>query len=95
MSMNIRFYIDPETGEPHLHRHSVREDEAEDALRSPLEDRPGHDGARVAIGQTRAWRYLRAIYVPDPEPDSLFCITAFDLTPKALHALRRRRRKKP
>ena len=93
--MNIRFYLDPETDEPHLHRHGVREDEAVDVLRRPLEDRPGQDGARVAIGQTRAGRYLRVIYVSDPEPDSLFCLTAFDLSSKALHALRRRRRKKP
>ena len=93
--MNIRFYFDPETDEPHLHRHGVREDEAVDVLRRPLEDLPGQDGARVAIGQTRAGRYLRVIYVSDPEPDSLFCLTAFDLSSKALHALRRRRRKKP
>ena len=66
--MNIRFYIDPETGEPHLHRHGVSEEDAEDILRVPIEDRPGQDGARVAIGQTRAGRYLRVIYVPDPEP---------------------------
>ena len=91
--MNVRFYIDPETNGPHLHRHGVQEDEAADVLQRPLEDRPGHDGARVA-GQTRAGRYLRIIYVPDPEPDSVFCITAFDLSPKALHALRRRRRKR-
>lgn len=93
--MNIRFYIDPETDEPHIHRHSVGEDEAADVLGAPLEDRPAQDGARVAIGQTRGGRYLRVIYVPDPEPDSVFCITAFDLSSKALHALRRRRRKKP
>jgi hypothetical protein len=93
--MNIRFYVDPETNEPHIQRHDVREDEVADVLRRPLEDRPGRDGSRVALGQTRAGRYLRVIYVPDPEPDSLFCITAFDLTPKALHALRRRRKKKP
>jgi hypothetical protein len=47
------------------------------------------------MGQTRAGRYLRVIYVADPEPDNLFCITAYELTPKAVHALRRRRRKKP
>lgn len=51
--MNVRFYIDPESGKPHLFRHGVREQEAEDVLRRPLEDRPGHEGARVAIGQTR------------------------------------------
>jgi hypothetical protein len=93
--MNVRFHIDPETGEPHLYRHKVSEEDAEDVLRAPIEDRPGQDGARVAIGQTRAGRYLRVIYIPDPEPDSVFCITAYDLSPTALHALRRRRRKKP
>jgi hypothetical protein len=34
-----------------------------------LEDRPGREGARVALGQTRAGRYLRVIYVPDSQPD--------------------------
>ena len=32
--------------------------------------------------------------VPDPEPDSVFVITAYDLTGKGLAAFRRRRRKK-
>ena len=35
-----------------------------------------------------------ALDVPDPEPDSGFVITAYDLGPKALKALRRRRRRK-
>ena len=93
--MNLRFHTDPETGAAHVRRHGVREDEAEDVLRRPLEDRPGHDGARIAVGQTRAGRYLRVIYVLDPEPNGVFCITAYDLSPRALHALRRRRRRKP
>ena len=71
------------------HRHSA------DVLRRPIEDRPGREGARVAVGQTRGGRYLRVIYVPDPEPDSVFVITAFDPGPKPLRALRRRRKKKP
>ena len=93
--MNVRFYIDPETDEPHLHRHDVSEDEAEDVLKRPIEDRPGREGARVAIGQTRGGRYLRVVYVSDPEPDSVFVITAFDLGSKPLRALRRRRKNKP
>lgn len=93
--MNVRFHIDPETDEPYIYRHGVDEDVAEDVLRRPLEDRPGQDGARVAMGQTRAGRYLRVIYVPESEPESLFVITAYDLDPKPLRALRRRLKKKP
>ena len=92
--MNIRFYIDPETQMPHIYRHGVDEEEVEDVLQQPGEDRPGREGARVAIGRTRAGRYLRVIYVPDQEPDSVFVITAYPLTGKPLMAYRRRRRKK-
>ncbi len=93
--MNIRFYIDPESGEPHMARHRVTEDEVGDVLARPLEDRPGREGSRVALGQTAAGRYLRVIYVPDPDPDSLFVFTAYDLGPKAKRALPRRRRRRP
>ncbi|MDH4327156.1 MAG: hypothetical protein OEV77_01405 [Nitrospira sp.] len=48
----------------------------------------------MAIGQTRAGRYLKLIYVPDPEPDGIFVITAYQLIGKPLMAYRRRRRKK-
>jgi hypothetical protein len=37
--------------------------------------------------------YLKVVYVPDPEPGSVFVITAYDLGPKVLKALRRRRKK--
>lgn len=93
--MDLRFYIDPETDQPHILRHAVSEQEVEAVLTRPLEDRAGKEGSRVAIGQTRAGRYLRVIYVPDPEPDSIFVITAYELGPKARRALRRRRRRKP
>jgi hypothetical protein len=72
----------------------VDEDEVEEVLRTPGEDRPGREGSRVAIGQTRAGRYLRVIYVPDPEPDSIFVIPAYQVTGKPLMAYRRRRSKK-
>ena len=93
--MEIRFYIDPGTGLPHIHGHSVSEDEVEDVLRCPGEDRPGSEGSRVALGQTRGGRYLRVIYVPDPEPNSVFVITAYELTGKMLTAYRRGRRRRP
>jgi uncharacterized DUF497 family protein len=92
--MNIRYYFDPGTGQPHIYNHGVDEEEVEDVLDGPGEDRPGHEGSRIAVGQTRGGRYLRVIYVPDPEPDSIFVITAYDLVGKPLVAYRRRRRKK-
>ena len=92
--MNIRFCIDRATGSPHIHNHQVDEDEVMNILERPGEDRPGKDGSRVAVGQTDEGRYLRVIYIVDPEPDSVFVITAYELTGKALVAYRRRRRKK-
>lgn len=92
--MEIRYYVDPETGQPHIYVHAVSEHEVEEVLARPLEDRPGVDDSRVAVGQTRARRYLRVIYVLDPQPDSVFVITAYELGTNALRALRRRRKKK-
>ncbi len=92
--MELRFYRDQETGEPHIYKHGVSEDEVADVLERPLEDRSGAEGSRIALGQTRSGRYLRVIYVPDPQPESVFVITAYELGPKAKRALLRRRRKK-
>ena len=90
--MTLRFYIDPATEQPHIYGHSVVEEEVEDVLARPMEDRAGRDGSRIAVGQTEAGRYLRVIYVPDPIPDSVFVVTAHDLGDKAQKALRRRRK---
>ncbi len=91
--MELRFYIDPETGEPHIHRHDVTENDVEAVLSRPVEDRAGKEGSRIAVGQTQEGRYLRVIYVPDPIRSSIFVITAYDLGPKARRALSRRSRK--
>jgi hypothetical protein len=64
--MKVRFYVDPETDDPHIHKHGIDEEEVIDVLSSPGEDRAGREGSRVAIGKTRVGRYLRVIYVPDP-----------------------------
>lgn len=93
-SINIRFYLDPETRKPHIYNHGVKENEVEDVLSKAGEDRVGKEGSRVALGQTRAGRYLRVIYVTDPEPNSVFVITAYELKGKPLIAYRRRRRRK-
>ena len=59
--MDIRYYIDPVTGEPHIYSHEVDESEVEHVLTYPVEDRPGQANSRVALGRTDAGRYLRVI----------------------------------
>lgn len=46
----------------------------------------------MLMGQTEAGRYLRVIYSPDPEPDTVFVITAYELKGKPLAAFKRRQR---
>jgi len=92
--LQTRFYVDPATGAPHIHNHEVAEEEVIEVLERPGEDRAGREGSRIALGQTSAGRYLRVIYVPDPEPDSVFVITSYELVGKPLAAYRRRRKKK-
>jgi hypothetical protein len=92
--MRLRLYIDRDTDLPHIYNHNVQEYEVEQVLRHPGEDRPGEEGCRIAVGQTDAGRYLRVIYVPDPEPNSNFVITAYELKGKVLFAYQRRQRKR-
>ena len=91
--MEIRYYIDPQTDQPHIYNHGVSESEVEEVLSNPGEDRPGRDTSRVVIGRTLAGRLLRVIYVSDSEPQGIFVITAFELRGKPAFAYRRRRRK--
>ncbi len=92
--MKVRYYFDPETNQPHIYDHGVTEDEVEQVLVRPVESRMGSEGSRIAIGSTVAGRILRVVYVPEPEPDSLFVITAYDLRGKPLAAYRRRQRRR-
>ena len=72
----------------------MNEDEVLQVLSRPGEDRPGREGSRVAIGRTESGRYLRIIYVPDPDTNSNFVITAYELKGKPLFAYRQRQRKR-
>ena len=92
--MKVRYYVDRETELPHIYRHDVSEQEVEEILTRPGEDRPGREGSRVALGRTMSGRYLRVIYVPDPEPECVFVVTAYELRGKPLIAYRRRHRRK-
>ena len=92
--MELRFYEDPETGQPHIYNHGITEDEVREVLAHPGEDRPSANDSRTALGQTRAGRYLRVIYVPDEGGGSAFVVTAYELRGKQLTAHRRRKRRR-
>ena len=92
--MEIRYYLNEETGLPHIHDHGVSEREIESILSSPLETRRGDRNSRVSIGRTPGGRYLKVIYAPDEDGSGLFVITAYELRPKPLAAFRRRLRRK-
>jgi hypothetical protein len=93
--MEFRYYIDPDTGDPHIYNHNVYESEVEQVISGPGEDLPAKNGARMKLGQTASGRYLQVIYVPDEDRLGVFIITAYELRGKALTAFRRRRRRKP
>lgn len=92
--VDLRFYLDQETGEPHIYEHGVSEVEVHEILESPVDEFGGRGDSRIALGQTATGRYLQVVYVPDPGRRSAFVVTAYDLTGKALAAYRRRRRRK-
>ena len=92
--MEIRYYRDPETGQPHILDHEVTEAEAEWILAHPGEDEASSSGSRQALGQTVDGRYLRVVYVPDEQGDGVFVVTAYALAGKQLNAFRRRQRRR-
>jgi hypothetical protein len=92
--MEIRYYLDPETKQPHIYSHGVTESEVEWILAHPSEDRPCSGDSWQALGQTVDGRYLRVIYVPDEEGDGVFVVTAYPLAGKQLKAFRRRQRRR-
>lgn len=77
--MDLRFFLDPETGEPHIYNHGVNEEDVEEVLADPGEVRRGREDSWVAIGATAGGRILRVIYSQDPDPKSVFVITAYEL----------------
>ena len=92
--MQIRYYLDAETGLPHFYEHGVLEEEVRDILRQPGERRPGRKNSQIAMGQTTAGRYLCVIYSLDDDGDGIFVITAYPMSGKSLKAYRRQRRRR-
>jgi hypothetical protein len=57
--MEVRYYLDPETGEPHIYEHGITEEEVEQVLRSRGEDLSAARNSRMKLGQTLAGRHLQ------------------------------------
>lgn len=88
MAMRCRFYQPLSAGGsvcgPCIHRHDIVEGEVRAVLAHPGEELPAFGGARMALGQIRPGeRYLRVVYVLDPEPGSAFVLAAFTLRGEA------------
>lgn len=92
--MEIRYYLDADTGLPHIHGHGVTEHEVDEVLHGSGEDLPGSRNSRMKLGQTASGRYLQVIYVPDDDPSNVFVVTAYELRGKAKQAFRRRKKKR-
>ncbi len=92
--MEVRYYLDPDSGQPHIYGHEVSEQEVEEVLRGRGEDLRAARDSRRKIGRTAAGRILQIFYVPDEDPESVFVITAYELRGKAKKAFRRRQRRK-
>jgi hypothetical protein len=97
MAMRCRFYqpLSPDLSGhgPYIYRYDVVEREVCAVLSHPAEVFPAFDGARMALGQIKPGeRYLRVIYVPEPEQGSVFVLVAATLRGEALRACRKRQR---
>lgn len=54
----LRYYLDTETGLPHIYDHGVTEEEVEQVLAAPGEEFAGGNDSRIALGQSASGRYL-------------------------------------
>ncbi len=97
--MNVRFYcsrwdnLEPPRYLPQIWVRDVVADEVRVVLAHSSEDLPAIDGARMALGQIKPGEcYLRVVYVPDSETNSVFVISALRLRGKVLKACRTRQR---
>ena len=92
--MELRFWTDAETGLPHIYDHGVTEEEVREVLARPGLNRRSGGNSRSIMGQTSAGRYLKVVFVPDPEGGGGFVVTAYELRGKGLKAYRRDKRRK-
>ena len=90
--MHIRFYRDPATGEPST---TMMSQKMKSKMSSVAQVKTTWVGKGLVLPSVRhGLEVFRVIYVPDPEPDSIFVITAYELRGKPLTVYRRRQRRK-
>lgn len=92
--MNMRFYIAPKTGLPHIYRHGVEEYEVQDVLDDPIETTDSRGNSRVVIGQTGSGRHLLIAYRQNCATAPVWVITAYQLRGNDLARFRRRQRRR-
>jgi hypothetical protein len=81
-------------GVRHILKHNVTESEVEQVLRRSGEEFSGTNHSRIRLGKNEAGRLLQVVYAPDEAGDGLFVVTAYELTPKAKKAYRKRQKRK-
>jgi hypothetical protein len=91
--MRVRFNRNAD-GEPHIHDHDVEVSEVLEALDDTLECIAGTADSTIVIGRTRGGRVLKVIHAPSRDGDGIFVVTAYDLPPKQVRALKRRLRRR-
>lgn len=81
---NFSFYINPETGEPHILDHQVYPEEIVEFFEdTDILERKRKDGSLVAYGILKSGRILTVVY-RKTTPDHYFVITAYDLEDKEI-----------
>ena len=88
--MEIFFNIDVASGRAHIEKHGVSEQEIEECYPRLLDVAKSGE-VTIGIGRTFSGRILKIIFKQE-SVDSIFVITAYELTGKPLAAFRRRQR---
>ena len=91
--MNVRFYLDPETEEPHIYNHGVSADELKTS--SALRVKTVQVGRVPELLTVKPGPVILAgDRCSDSEPQSVFVITAYELSGRPLVVYRRCRRRR-
>ncbi|MGO8901431.1 MAG: hypothetical protein ACLQU5_24215 [Isosphaeraceae bacterium] len=93
--MDIRFYLDPDTGLPHIYGHGVTEEEVEQVLRASGGDIQGSRGSRMKLRPDLGRALSPGHLLARRGTGERLRDHRYELTGNAKRAYRRRRRRKP